>query len=127
MKLTKGLIAAGVAAVMASIAAAPAAAQSSRQKDKNNMRNLGIGLGAAAAHQALKGKGTNALVLGAGAAYAGKKYEDSRKAQNRDNARYGQSGNRRVYVYRNGRRVGYYRYVNGRKVGYYRVSAHARR
>ena len=54
----------------------------SRQGDKNNMRNLGIGLGAAAVLSATQGKGTQALVLGAGAAYAGKKYDDARKAQN---------------------------------------------
>ena len=56
-------------------------AQSKRQKDKNNMRNLGLGLGALATHKALKGDRKSALILGAGAAYAGKKYEDQRKAQ----------------------------------------------
>ena len=59
----------------------------SRQTDKNNMRNIGIGAGAAAAYELLHGKGTNALILGAGAAYAGKKYEDSRKAQNKETGR----------------------------------------
>ena len=68
--------------------AGPAAAQSARQKDKNLMRNIGMGLGAAAVWQATKGKTTNALILGAGAAYAGKKYEDARKAQNKENSRY---------------------------------------
>ncbi len=53
----------------------------SRQTDKNNMRNLGIAGGAGALYELSKGKGTNALLLGAGAAYAGKKYEDDRKAQ----------------------------------------------
>jgi hypothetical protein len=48
------------------------------------MRAAGIALGALAAHQALKGKTTNALILGAGAAYAGKRYEDARKAESRD-------------------------------------------
>ena len=57
----------------------------SRQGDKNNMRNIGIGTGAAAAYELLHGRGTHALILGAGAAYAGKKYEDARKAQNREN------------------------------------------
>jgi hypothetical protein len=56
------------------------------QGEKNAMRNLGIGLGAAAAYEAITGKGTNALILGAGAAYAGKKYEDARKAQSQENA-----------------------------------------
>ncbi len=111
------LLAAGLSVAMTLALAGPAAAQA-RQRDKNNMRNLGIGLGAAAVHQAIKGKKTNAIILGAGAAYSAKKYEDQRKAQNRDNR------NRisRVYRYRNGRRVGYYKYINGRKVGYYRVS-----
>ena len=75
----------------------------SRQTDKNNMRNIGIGAGAAAAYELLHGKGTNALILGAGAAYAGKKYEDSRKAQNRENTRYGY----RIYRYKDGVRIGY--------------------
>lgn len=114
-----GMLAAGVAAVMTSLTfAGPVLAQSSRQKDKNNMRNLGVGLGALAAHQALKGKNTNALILGAGAALAGKKYEDARKAQAKDNKRES-----RVYRYKNGRRIGYTKYVGGRKIGYYRLSS----
>lgn len=90
-------------------------AQKNRQKDKNNMRNLGIVLGAGAAHQAIKGKGTNALILGAGAALSGKKYEDARKAQAKDsrNSKVG-----RQYRYRNGKRVGYYRIVGGERAGY---------
>src|SRR5688572_5805332 len=67
-----------------SSAAAPAFAQGNRQGDKNNMRNLAVGLGALAAQQGLQGKTTEALILGAGAAYAAKKYEDSRKAQGRE-------------------------------------------
>jgi predicted MFS family arabinose efflux permease len=94
-------IAAGIAALMTVAtmigSAAPASASEltkllgqdnkSRQGDKNNMRNLGIGLGAAAAYSVLKGKGTQALVLGAGAAYSAKKYEDARKAQAKENDR----------------------------------------
>lgn len=94
-------IAAGIAALMTVAAmagsAVPASASGlskllgqdskSRQGDKNNMRNLGIGLGAAAAYSALKGKGTQAVVLGAGAAYSAKKYEDARKAQSNENSR----------------------------------------
>ncbi|MDX1935414.1 MAG: hypothetical protein SFU56_22670 [Capsulimonadales bacterium] len=95
---------------------APAFAQDSRQKDKNTMRNIGIGVGAAAAYEALRGKGTNALILGAGAAYAGKKYEDARKAQARENNR--KVGYYRVYRYRNGKRIGYYTYRNGKRLGY---------
>ena len=118
------LLAAGLALVMTAAVAAPSAMartsqQKARQKDKNNMRNLGMVLGAAAAHQAVKGKTTNALVLGAGAAYSAKKYEDARKSQARENSRRIS----RVYRYRNGKRVGYYKYVNGRKIGYYRVSS----
>jgi hypothetical protein len=122
-KLT-AVITAGLALVMTAVVAAPAAmAQTdkdkARQRDKNTMRNLGIGLGALAAHQAIKGKTTNALVLGAGAAYSAKKYEDQRKSQSR--VRRG----RVTYVphYRNGRKVGYYRYQNGRRLGYSRVSS----
>jgi hypothetical protein len=96
------------------VANAQSTQQKSRQNDKNNMRNLGIGLGAGAVHQAVTGKTTNALILGAGAAYSAKKYEDARKAQARESAsrrRYGSTT----------------RYRNGKKVGYYTRSAHARR
>ena len=121
LRKINAVLAAGMTLVLGLATAAPSLAQSSRQKDKNNMRNLGIGLGAAAAHQALKGKTTNALVLGAGAAYSAKKYEDARKAQNRDNARrYSRSrGTYRVYRYSNGKRVGYYQYRNGKRTGYH--------
>ena len=80
-----GFLAASLAMGMTLVAAAPVAAQTSRQKNKNLMRNLGIGLGAAAVHQAVKGKKTNAIILGAGAAYSAKRYEDHRKAQAREN------------------------------------------
>ena len=59
-----------------------------RQDDKNAMRNLGSGLGAAALNSARNGRIGDAIVLGAGAALAGKKYEDARKAQS-DESRYG--------------------------------------
>src|SRR5262245_29252789 len=55
---------------------------SDRQGEKNAYRNIGIALGAGAAYMAIKGKTTPALVLGAGAVYSAKKYEDARKAQN---------------------------------------------
>ncbi len=122
MKSTIKTLVAG--AIALAVTAGPVAAQTGRQKDKNNMRNLGAVLGAAAAHQAVKGKTTNALVLGAGAAYSAKKYEDARKAQSKENARYSDSGgNYRVYRYSNGRKVGYYKYVNGKRVGYYRLAS----
>jgi len=111
----RAIVAAGLSALLAGAVAGPAAAQNSRQKDKNLMRNLGIGLGAAAVHQGVKGKTTNAVVLGAGALYAGKKYEDSRKAQRRENSV------RRVYRYKNGKRIGYYRYQGDRYLGYTRL------
>ena len=121
LRKINAVLAAGMTLAMSLAVAAPTLAQNSRQKDKNNMRNLGIGLGAAAAHQALKGKTTNAIVLGAGAAYSAKKYEDARKAQNRDNARrYSRSrGSYRVYRYSNGKRIGYYQYRNGKRTGYH--------
>ena len=92
MKFGAALIAAGLSAVTLGTVAPAARAQrsatpESRQKDKNLMRNLGVGLGALAAQQASKGNTTGALVLGAGAAYAGKKYEDARKAQSREDDR----------------------------------------
>jgi len=118
----KTMLAAGLAMALASAAALPAVAQTNRQKDKNNMRNLGVGLGAAAAHQAIKGKTTNALILGAGAAYSAKKYEDARKAQSKENSRrYYRSGNRRVYKYSNGKRVGYWNVTNGKRGAYHRL------
>jgi hypothetical protein len=63
----------------------PALAQGrSRQEDKNLMRNLGLGLGAAAVSEYRKGNTNKAALLGAGALLAGKKYEDQRRAQNWD-------------------------------------------
>jgi hypothetical protein len=47
-------------------------------------KNTTIGLGAAAVHQLLKGKTTNALLLGGGAAYAYKRYQDARKDERRE-------------------------------------------
>lgn len=88
-------------------------AQTSRQKDKNDMRNLGIGLGALAVHKSIKGDPKTALLLGAGAAYAGKKYEDQRKAQNKYY---------RSYRYRNGRKIGYWLMRGSRKIRYIRFS-----
>lgn len=89
MNTNKNLTAAAVAATMlggAALTPAAALAQTSRQNDKNTTRTIGLGLGGAALLQALRGKGTSALILGAGAAYAGKKYEDARKAQERENS-----------------------------------------
>lgn len=65
-------------------------AQADRQKDKNLMRNIAIGAAAGAVYEGIKGRKTSAIVLGAGALYAGKKYEDARKAQTREsnNSRY---------------------------------------
>jgi len=101
----KWIVTATAAALLTGSLVAPVSAQSSRQKDKNTMRNLGIGLGAGAVYEAINGRGTNALILGAGAAYSAKKYEDARKAQNKENA----YRNARWYSneYRNGKRVSY--------------------
>lgn len=92
-------------------------ARKGRQADKNNMRNLGIGLGAAAAYEAINKRNGSALVLGAGALLSAKKYEDARKAQNRDNSG---SAARREYRYENGQRIGYYARRNGKKLAYYK-------
>ena len=87
-------------------------AQSARQKDKNNMRNLGLGLGALAVHKGLKGDGKTAILLGAGAAYAGKKYEDQRKRQSRESSW-------RKYRYNSrGKKIGYYQMHGNHRVGY---------
>lgn len=84
----KAMIAAGLTVATALGAGVSSAWAQDRQKDKNNMRNLGVVLGAGALHQAVKGKTTNAIVLGAGAAYAAKKYEDARKAQSKESNQY---------------------------------------
>jgi hypothetical protein len=70
---------------------APFAAASSKGR-----KNTAIGLGAVAIHQLLTGKTTNALLLGGGAAYAYKRYQDSRKSERRERSasarsRYGGS------------------------------------
>ena len=86
-------------------------AQTARQKDKNNMRNLGLGLGAAAIYKSIKGDPKTALLLGAGAAYAGKKYEDQRKKQSRESSW-------RKYRYNSrGKKIGYYQMRGNRRVG----------
>ena len=118
MTMKKTVLSLSALGLMASLtAAAPAMAQSDRQKDKNTMRNLGIGLGAVAVHEVVKGRNTNAIIAGAGALYAGKKYEDARKAQAKENRVS------RRYIYKNGRRVGYYRYKNGQRLGYVRLAS----
>jgi hypothetical protein len=87
------------------LAAAPFAAiaqtdkEKARQKEKNDMRNLGAGLGGAALYSLLKGRGTEALILGGGAAYAGKKMEDARKAQEKEQKERQERENR-PYRYR---------------------------
>ena len=90
--LTSGAVL--VAALAAPFVGASAALAQNRQNDKNNMRNIGIAAGAGAGYELLKGHGTKALILGAGAAYAGKKYEDQRKAENKDS----KSAARRRYL-----------------------------
>ena len=105
---------AGIAALTAvGGAAIPAQAQSGRQRDKNNMRNLGAVLGAAAAYEITHGKTTEAVALGAGAVYAGKKYEDARKAQSTDNRWRGSWAPSRYQARRDGQsQPKYYRRQN---------------
>ena len=91
-----------------------------RQGEKNAMRNLGIGLGGAAAYEGINGRGTHALILGAGAALAGKKYEDARKAQNRENEDHRSSSYWKKYRYDGKTRIGYYQYKGNKKVAYYK-------
>jgi hypothetical protein len=47
-------------------------------------KNTAIGLGAVAVQQLLTGKTTNGVLLGAGAAYAYKRYQDARKSEDRN-------------------------------------------
>jgi hypothetical protein len=86
VRISKALAVAGLsfALALSTGGGSIARAQGKKSNEKNTMRAAGIALGALAAHQALKGKTTNALILGAGAAYAGKRYEDARKAESRD-------------------------------------------
>lgn len=58
-------------------------------------KNTAIGLGAAAAHQLLTGKTTRGLLLGAGAAYAYKRYQDARRDENRNRSASVQTRNNR--------------------------------
>jgi hypothetical protein len=53
------------------------------QAGSKGRKNTAIGLGALAAYQLLKGKTTTGIVAGAGAAYAYKRYRDSRKREKR--------------------------------------------
>lgn len=59
-----------------------------RQEEKNASRSVGIGLGVLALDQLTKGKGGEALLLGAAAAVAGKHYEDLRRDQDDDRRDY---------------------------------------
>ena len=115
----KNRIAGALAALTLLGAAVPALAQTkqekARQADKNLMRNLGVGLGAVAVDKALKGKTNDALIAGAAAAYAGKKYEDARKKQARE------SRVTRKWVYKHGKKVGYYPVKNGHRGRFVRV------
>jgi hypothetical protein len=65
----------GVSLLTSMIAVGPA------QAGSKGRRNTTIALGALALHQALHHKTGNALVLGAGTAYAYKRYRDSRKSE----------------------------------------------
>lgn len=101
---------AGAATLTAALASGPAASaqddrEKARQNDKNNMRNLRNGLGGVAILEALRGRSANALILGAGAIYGHKKYEDARKAQEREEAERDRRENRR-YGYNEPNRYG---------------------
>lgn len=92
---TLGATLAGVA--MIGSLAVPGVAEAS----KEGRKNTAIGLGAAAAHQLLTGKTENALLLGAGAAYAYKRYKDSEKDEKRQTV-----NQRRNTTYRSGSAYG---------------------
>ncbi len=94
----------GLLATMATAALAPVAAiADNHQSQKNNGRNLGIGGAALLGYGLLKHNTTATILGGVGAVAGAKMYEDNRKAQSRNHARY----NRRHYYYRHGHR--YYR------------------
>ena len=75
-KWTASLLLAGT--LISSLAASAPAMASSKGR-----LNTTLALGAVAAYELLKGKGTNALIAGAATAYAYKKYEDKKKEENR--------------------------------------------
>jgi len=80
MKTRMFTLGAGAAVLsMAGTLVAPGVAEASSKGRKNTA----IGLGAAAAQQLLTGKTTNGVVLGAGAAYAYKRYKDAERDENR--------------------------------------------
>ncbi len=115
------VLAAGIAIIVAGGMIAPVSTfaqtkkEKARQRDKNTTRNIAVGAGAAAVYEGINGRKTSAVLLGAGALYAGKKYEDARKAQTREKGTY------KVYRYRKGKKVGYYQYVNNKRSGYRRI------
>jgi len=84
------IVVAGVLAL--SVAGSTAYADpGSNQNQKNEDRNLGIGAGAAALYGLTHGNPLVTILGAAGAAYAGKKYEDTRREQSQ------QSGNQPLY------------------------------
>ncbi|MES2463003.1 MAG: copper amine oxidase N-terminal domain-containing protein [Armatimonadota bacterium] len=99
-KIIATALAAAVVAATPFAAIAQTDQEKARQKEKNDMRNLGTGLGGAALFSILRGRGTEALILGGGAAYAGKKMEDARKAQEKEK-REREDRENQSYRYRN--------------------------
>jgi len=83
MKIKLGRLSLPTAALCATaFLAAPLATPKTAEASTKGKKNTAIVLGALAAHQLLTGKTTNGILLGAGTAYAYKKYNDSRKADN---------------------------------------------
>ena len=103
MKNTTRLGSLGLLAVMATTAFAPVAAVADHQGQKNTGRNIGIGGAALLGYGLLKHNTTATILGGVGAVAGAKMYEDNRKAESRNNARY----HRRHSYYRHGHR--YYR------------------
>ena len=100
-RLLAGLLALAVCGGLL-LAGAPAA-----QAGSKGRRNTTYALGAATVYSLLKGKTTQGLILGAGTAYAYKRYRDARKDEKR-RARYYST---RYYRYpRSTRSVRYSRY-----------------
>ncbi|MBW3623884.1 MAG: hypothetical protein KY468_10805 [Armatimonadetes bacterium] len=57
------------------------------QASSEGRKNTAIAVGAVAIHQLLKGKTTNAVIAGAGAAAAYKRYKDAKKSEDRTGRR----------------------------------------
>jgi hypothetical protein len=87
MDLSTRILACASLAVIALSSISPAMADSKEQKAKNTDRNVAIGAGAVGLYGLTHHNPVLAVAGIAGAAYAGKKYEDTRKEQSKHHRR----------------------------------------